>query len=292
MKQTKEKKLISPNECSFGRWIVVLLVGLVIGFLPSIFFAPYSTNTTDTIMGITYANFFSMLSFIPLFWGMVLAIKLIGKTSLKDFVLGVGGKMNVKLCLIIAGLYAVGLSTPCLIMIRNLRMRDVDAKQYAFLLVFMLLTTWMQTSFEELVFRGIVIRWACKNDVRFTKKAMIAALISSVAFAIAHVSNPEVTSQKGIYIVLATITYAIPAFLCFVVNLQFGNLLPGLIIHWVNNLILFTVISEDVAAMPVQTLFVDTTPHSAVWMLASTVISYVPVLIFMLVVALKRKKED
>ena len=74
MKDKKEKKQIAPNECSLKRWIAVLVTGLVIGLTLDIPLNPYMENRVDSIMGISYADFFGVLSFIPLFLGMTLAL--------------------------------------------------------------------------------------------------------------------------------------------------------------------------------------------------------------------------
>ena len=181
MKDKKEKKQIAPNECSLKRWIAVLVTGLVIGLTLDIPLNPYMENRVDSIMGISYADFFGVLSFIPLFLGMTLALWLVGKTSLKNFVLGVGGTVNKKVCLTVLGIFAAGFAIPYLLTASNLRLRGVEAGQFAFLILFMLLTTWIQTTWEELIFRGLFIRWACKNNVGYTKKALITGASGQLA---------------------------------------------------------------------------------------------------------------
>lgn len=284
------KKYIAPNECSLGRWIAVLAVGLLIGFALSAPFSFCIQTQTTPIMGLAPAEFYGLLSFIPLFWGMVLALKVVGKTSLKDFVLGVGGTANKKDCLILAVLFVVGFVLCALMSAGNIHLRGVNPGQFAFLILFVLLTSWMQTSWEELIFRGIVGRWACKNQLGFTAKAVIAGVVSSLLFALSHCTNPEVTSQSGVRVVLAIVTYAIPGLVCFLANLHFGNLLPGLLIHWLNNSLLFTMIGTEVSAMPVPTLLVDSTPYSAEWMLLSTVVTHLPIVVYLVVMMAKNKK--
>ena len=286
----KGKTYIAPNECSMVRWIAVLAVGYFAATILSLPMGPFAENQVDSFLGIRYAELFGLLAFVPLFWCLVIAIQIVGKTSLKDFVLGMGGKVNKKECLTILGLYAAGFALSYLPVLGNIRLRGVNTGEFCFLVLFMLLVTWMQTSWEELIFRGLVIRWACKNDVRFTKKALIAAVVSSVVFALMHVGNPEVTSQSGIRIVIGVLNYAIPGLLMFLADLYFGSLLPGILIHWVNNFILFTVIASEVTAMPVSTLLVDTTPHNAEWVLVSSLIAYAPVIVYILLDARKKKK--
>ena len=114
-------------------------------------------------------------------------------------------------------------------------------------------------------------------------------VLGSLVFALAHAPNPEVTSQSGIRMVIAIVNYAIPGLMMYLADLHFGSLLPGILMHWVNNFMLFTLIGSEVTAMPVPTLLVDTTPHKAEWVLASTVIAYLPVLVYMILDARKKK---
>ena len=127
----------------------------------------------------------------------VISLKLIGKTSIKDFILGVGGKINVKTYLIILGLHVAGMALAYLFVINKLEWRGVSWGEYSFLLFFMSMTAWFQTTFEELVFRGPLLRWACKNDVKYTKKAFICGAVNALIFALFHAGNPEVLSQSG-----------------------------------------------------------------------------------------------
>ena len=289
-KEKKEKKYIAPNECSFKRWVAVLVVGLVIGFLMG---APFSllAQQDNSFMGIRYFELFGQLNFLAMFLGMALAIKFIGKTSMKDFILGVGGKVNKKECLTVMGLYFAGMALVYLLLAQYISVRHVNAGEFVFLFVFMVLTTWAQTTWEELVFRGLVIRWACKNEVRFTKKAVIVALASALAFALAHAPNTEVTSQPDVFrMVMAVSAYAIPGLLMFFADLYFGSLVPGILIHWVNNFILFTVISSEVTVMPVPTLLVDSSPHLAEFMVLSNLGAYVPLFVYIFLDARKKKK--
>ena len=179
MKKAKEKKLIAPNEASLGRWIAVLLACAVFGLVLAIVFIPMLKLPEDTFMGISHEQILTILVWVPLFWGFVIALKLVGKTSLKDFVLGVGGKVNRKESLTILGLYLVGLMLVFLPNLGNIHLRGIKPGEFGFLVLFMLLTLWCQTTFEELVFRGLLIRWACKNQVGFTRKAVIVAVITA-----------------------------------------------------------------------------------------------------------------
>ena len=296
----KEKKYIAPNEASLVRWIATLVVSFPLGMLLFVPIAPFFVDRVEimpnltmtseySFMGISFGGLLTELVFIALFCGMVIAIKLIGKTSLKDFVLGVGGKVNKKECLTIALLYVLGFVLNYLPNLGNIHVRHVNAGEFLFLVVFMVLTTWMQTTWEEFIFRGFLSRWICKNKLGFTKKTVIAAIVTSAAFAVSHANNPEVTSQGGFRAVMAVTSYAIPGLVCFFANLHFGNLLPGIIMHAINNTLLFTVIAEEVTAMPLPTLLVSTAPHTGEAMLMLHILLYLPVVAYMILDARKKK---
>ena len=285
----KEKKYIAPNEASLGRWIAVLVVGMLFGVVLSTPVVVLLMDKTGTFMGLPYYNISLNLIFAFLFWGLVISLKVVGKTSLKDFVLGVGGKINWKECMTILGLYLVGCVLAYLPLVGYIRPREVNAGEFVFLLLFMLLTVWMQSTWEELVFRGLLIRWACKNEITFTKKALIVSVITSVAFSLGHAGNPEVTSQGGIQVLLALTSYGITGFLFFFVSLYFGNLMPGIIVHWINNFVLSTVISSEVSVVNVPTLLMDTSPHSGAVMMISNLIPWLPLLVYIFLDARKKK---
>ena len=292
MNNEKQKKIIAPNECSFIRWIITLLVGGAIGILIALPGLLPLAEKGGVFMGLTYESMASLVVFVGQFFGFWIALKLVAKTSLRDFVFGVGGKFNKKVSLIIFVLYALGMAIPFLLTIDKIQLRDVQWEQFAFLVGFMLLTAICQTTWEELVCRGILLRWGLKNKFDYSKKAWILAVITTIIFMLGHVSNPEVTSQSGADVAISIVTYCIPGFVCVLANLHFGDLMPGIIIHWVNNFTLFTLISEtnNATAVPVPSLFSYSPDGGAVWGLISTLIPHIPVLIYILVDAIKRKK--
>ena len=289
-KEKKEKRLPAPNDCSWLRWLVVLLVGWLGGNIVATPLVFLGRDDTASILGSPIASLMTVLTFVPVFIGLVLSIKFLGKTSMKDFILGVGGTINKKVCLIVLGLYAGGLAAVNLIDVSDVHFREFKWAQYLFLFVFMLLFTWVQTTTEEIMFRGVLIRWACKNNVGFTKKAVIAGLLSSLAFALVHASTPEVTSKSGVYVILALVAYFIPGMAMYVANLYFGNLMPGIIIHWINNFVCFTVITSEVTAIPVPTLFYSTAEHTAIGMILGC-LCYVPLLAYIAIDAIVKRKK-
>lgn len=290
----KEKKYIAPNEASLLRWIATLAVGMVFSILLSPLLVPVVRILKNGFMGISREQFLEVLAWVPLFFGLVFAIRVVGKTSLKDFVLGVGGKVNRKECLILLGLYVATFWLTELPNLEHIHLRDAEPGRFALLFLFMLLVLWTQTTWEELVFRGLLIRWVCKNQVGYTKKAVLAAVITGVAFALSHSGNVEVTSKSGIWVVVAMASYGVSGVMYFLVDLHFGSLLPGILIHWANNFMLTTLISGEVSSMAMPTLLVDATPvsgsGSALGMLVGKILLWLPIMVYMIVDARMKKR--
>ena len=289
MDNRKEKKPIAPNDCSLGNWLLIILIGAVVGALLFFPLDPLLKNKTDTFMGVTYSDLANMVGLAPFFIATVIAIKILAKTSLKDFVLGVGKKFDWKNSLLVLGLYVGGFAVYHLIMYKNISLRNVDPANFAFLLLYALLVVWMQTTYEELVFRGIVLRWACKNNIDYSKRSILAALVSSFVFMLAHLANPEVLSQSGIDIVIMACSYFFSGLFMFWADIHFKSLMPGIVIHWVNNFMLMSIISQEVSAVTAPTLLIDKTPKIAALDLASTFLAYLPVIILMVCGLIKRK---
>ena len=298
----KEKKIIAPNEASLGRWIVTLLVSFPLGVL---LFAPtgcffvdrvtmtpnFTITSKGDFLGIPFAKLCSDLAFICLFFGLVIAIRLIGKTSLKDFVLGVGGKINKKECLTILGLHTTGILLSYLLNLDQIHPRGVNPGHFLFLILYALVVVWEQTTLEELIFRGLMIRWVCKNKVGFTKKTFLLVVVTAVAFAMGHNGNPELASLSGIQLVLGIASYGVTGTMFLLTDLYFGSLMPGILIHWLNNFVLTTLVGAQDSAIMAPTLFVaNSTGRTGVGMLIGNLMPWLPLMVYIFLDYRKKKK--
>lgn len=290
--KTKEKKYIAPNECSGLRWLGVLLASVLITMILSLPLSLLVLNRTGTFFGVGYQQISNLLSFAALFWGLVIAIKVVGKTSLKDFILGVGGKLNKKECLIVlalsASVFIINLLTD---LGHNIHLRGVSFGTYAAGFLISLALIWMQTTWEELIFRGIVLRWVSKNNIGFNKKTILAAVISSVLFALAHAINPEVTSRSGLDQIAMVCVYTIPGMAYFLMDLYFGNLMPGIIMHWANNFMNAVLVSGEISALAMPSLLVTTSSYSAYVALLGVFVTKLPFLAYILWDIWRKKKS-
>lgn len=289
--KTKEKKYIAPNECTGRRWLGVLLASVLFCVVLSVPVSLPVLGRTGTFFGVDYQQISNLLSFAALFWGLVIAIRVVGKTSLKDFILGVGGKLNKKECLIVlalsASVFIINLLTD---LGHNIHLRGVSFGTFAAGFLISLALIWMQTTWEELIFRGIVLRWVSKNNIGFNKKTILAAVISSVLFALAHVVNPEVTSRSGLDQIAMVCVYTIPGMAYFLMDLYFGNLMPGIIMHWANNFMNAVLVSGEISALAMPSLLVTTSSYSAYATLLGVFVTKLPFLAYILWDIWRKKK--
>ena len=80
----------------------------------------------------------------------------------------------------------------------------------------------------------------------------------------------------------------------FLLDLHFGSLLPGILIHWANNFMLTTLVSGEGGAVTVPTLLVYTSSNSgsssALGMLMSEIVAWLPIMVYMILDAWMKKR--
>lgn len=288
-------KKINPNEASLVRWIATIIVGYILGgvvlllpwILIKVIFPDFLINSPFGFMASIVEL---MIPFFFLFLGTVIAIKWIAKTSLRDFLFKGSRKLKKKDCAIILSLYALGMLICYIPNIPNITLRGITPGSFVILFVFCSLFVWAQTSWEELIFRGIFIRYACKNDIKMSKKAVFWGIFSSLFFMAVHGINPEVLSQSGWQVIPAMISYAIPGLGLYFANIYYQSLVPGLLIHWLNNFVIFVFVSESITAGGSPSLFVDTSSATGFENMTATIIMYMPLYLYFAYQIYKKKK--
>lgn len=299
MEPAKEKKKWDENEAPVSKWILTLVLGLVLGIVfmliiqAALKIVPIFIPELDE--GGKYAIVGQMINmvlpFLGLYLGVVIIIRAVAKTSFKAFVLGTDAGRRVvykKDTLPVLGLYLVGLIIGLLPTAKNIKFSGNSLETMIMIIVLCLLFVWMQTGFEEIVFRGIPLRMVCKSNIGICKKAIITSIISSALFMMTHGMNPEVTSMKGIDAAISLSVYFAAGFLLALVDMIAGNLLPGLLIHLFNNLFTFMIISGSVSAGGASSIWIDTTEMMPLYILGQTILAYAPVLIYL---GIKYKKN-
>lgn len=94
--------------------------------------------------------------------------------------------------------------------------------------------------------------------------------------------------MSGIDVVFMVLSYFVPAAFYYVFDVLEGNLLPGIIIHFVNNLFSFALISEEVSAGGATSIWIDHSNKPGYMSFITVILANVPVLIYLLI---KKKKK-
>ena len=298
-KSIKKVKVIPENGCSRFRWILTLVlsltVGNLVGGLAGSLLMEFPVFKAGGSLACVAEFAESMMVFFLSFWMTVLFIKWIARTSFRSFVLGTVRIRHTGETWKIIGLYVIGLVISTLLTIKNIRLNTVTPPRTIILtVVISLIFTWFQTTTEEMWFRGIFARFAYGDNIKkgFCAGTFFLVLVSSGLFMAMHLANPEVLSSKGSDVVFAVLSYIIPGIMWMVVDLYMGTLEAGMGLHWINNLIGFTLISSEVSAVGSNSIFVDyTSANKGMWGFIATLVANIPVLIYVIIKSRKKTEK-
>lgn len=296
MKEKAPKKVVEGgNVAPVGRWIWTLILSLLVGSifsglvvkiiraLPIFAEGSYLFAEEGLIEGIA--------GFLGLYLAFWLFLKALCKTRLRDFFFGKDRKIDVKKTLIIGGIYAIGFVLSALINVKYITFECDDILLWLINVVFCLLFLWIQTTTEEIYFRGLFLRVPFGNDMPVLKKGIICAVVSSLLFMSLHLFNPEFTTRGGFDAACMACAYFISGFGMFFANLYSGGLEAGILIHLVNNFLCFTLIRDKVTVMPTPTLFVNNYSGNNVGLIALLVEIITNGLVIAYCIYMMKKKE-
>lgn len=298
-KQIKEKqRRWEENDCPWWKWIISVVLTVIASIIPSSIISiisPMLLMSFSENSGII--NLLStLIPFIFLFWFQILFIKVICKTSVWSFILGRERHNDRKAMWIVAGLFIVGLGITYLISITNLMVNpEATFKKTVLMILVSAAIIWMQTSLEEFWFRGIIGRIFFKNELKqkISGKTVAYIIVSSAAFAAMHLANPEVLNVSGVDLIFMVGVYVIPGIMFAITTVQFGSLLPGMIMHAINNFLTCWLVGPEVSALQTQPILLDVTKENVgMWSFFITVVCYIPFIIYMIVRNVRAKNAS
>ena len=123
-----------------------------------------------------------------------------------------------------------------------------DPGQFFVFLALVLVLTPIQTTTEELLFRG----YAMQGIGLLTRRPVVVAAASSVVFTLPHLFNPEV-HEHGVAIMAAN--YFAIGMLLATVTLRDGRLELAIGVHAVNNVFLALVANYEGSALATESIF-------------------------------------
>lgn len=111
------------------------------------------------------------------------------------------------------------------------------SSQFGWLLLFVLVLTPIQTTVEELFFRGFLLQWFAKG----IKNHILLALIIGFIFGALHFTNPEMTNSK----LFMGLDYVMVGFMLTIIALKTKTLEFSLAAHAANNMFIFLFIQME-----------------------------------------------
>ncbi len=298
-----EQPKVVPNEVSTGRWV---------GFFFATAGAAFVVQTLSGLI-MVFWHLDGVWSWLPevlmVMIGFALSLLFatlflhtICKTSLHDFILGYGGKVNWNQCGKVAVAWVIGFLAGWVIGIISALIQGADMDGIAlndigavpilvnFLICVALL--WTQTTFEEVLCRCTFLRAVCGNHIRPTVSCIVWGIVASLLFMSLHGANPEVLSQADpLSIVAALTTYFLAGISMYMADVVYKNCMPGCVIHWVNNFVLFVFFTQAGTAVESGALFRLPAGNDAGASLLGTIVLYIPLIVLLIVEAVKSKKN-
>lgn len=129
-----------------------------------------------------------------------------------------------------------------------------DSSKFWYTLPLILIMTPIQTTTEEIVFRGYVIQsFGLK-----IKNGLLLSVISGVIFTLPHLANPEVyaSNKLGVFSTVCMIlNYFVVGMVLAMITISTNSLEAAMGAHAVNNLFCFILVSYPDTALPTNTVF-------------------------------------
>lgn len=132
-----------------------------------------------------------------------------------------------------------------------------DASKFWIALPIILVMTPIQTTTEELVFRGYVIQ----SFGQRIKKGFVLSMISGLLFTLPHLANPEIyaSNKLGVFSTICMIlNYFVIGAVLALITIKTNSLEAAMGAHAVNNLYCFLLVGYPDGAIPTNAVFFTT----------------------------------
>lgn len=268
-------EMASKGQNSVAKYFLAVLIILImwqfVGAIPYLEFVVYTlidnnpvtdiNQTTSRLVGVDplLDYIFLNLTFIYFLIGIYMAMKLVHKRSLKTLITPFE-KISWKKIIIgfvVYGILVILGSVADYIAAPETYKISFDASKFFVGLPIILILTPLQTTAEELFFRGYIIQ----NFGRKIKNTFILSAISGFIFMVPHLANPEVfkSTSMGIFESLSGIIYYfIVGFIFSIVTIKTNSLEVAIGAHTVNNLIGALAVGFTDSVFQTNTLFYTT----------------------------------
>lgn len=198
--------------------------------------------------------------------GLWIGVRFIHKRKFRTLITGeerVNWKKVIWGFAVFTGLFLITSGADFLFNAADYTWNNVSFTQFAFLLLVVLLFVPIQTTVEELLFRGLLLQWIGKK----LKNPILLALAVGVIFGALHFANPEMDDSA----ILVGLDYLLAGFALTFIAVKTGSLELSIGAHAANNMMIFLLFTYDNSvAGDIPSLFriIDTSPQfSLIWSL-------------------------
>ncbi|QXE01540.1 CPBP family intramembrane glutamic endopeptidase [Terribacillus sp. DMT04] len=281
---------IEQGKNSFWRYLLSLLTIIFFILISGFFYAlalslidPAALDTPELILGRPIADL--ALSHIPMFaWvlGIWFSIAVIHKRSLRTLITPYS-KINWKKILygflVFFGLMAVESIVEFIIFPQSYSLHPFDFLNYMWLVLVAVLLVPIQTTCEELMFRGFILQWAGK----WLRNPILLSIIVGLIFGSLHFVNPEM--NRGAIVV--GFHYVFIGFMFTYIAVKSNSAELSIGAHAANNvfLVLF-IVSDNSVVGDIPSLFIVSEQSPYISTISSAI-----VLVAFYLITVKRKKH-
>jgi membrane protease YdiL (CAAX protease family) len=224
--------------------LTIAFFWVVLGFVPYALLAEAASGSR--LLDYVAANF----SFVMMLAGLAVAVKVIHRRPLLSLITP---DSHVDWRRIVQAAVAWCALAAAISAIEHLLYADryylsFNAERFLPFLLLVLLLTPIQTTVEELVFRGYVMQ----GIGLLTRRPALVAVASTIVFTLPHLLNPEV-EKHGVLIMAAN--YFAIGLLLATVTLRDGRLELAIGVHAINNVFLALVANYEGSALATESVF-------------------------------------
>ncbi len=253
----------------------ILFIWFIVGSIPVVALMVYVLFDGDPSTGFTKTGFagipvlldftVTMLTFIPFILATLLAVRFIHARPLRTLVTG-AARIRWPRIFAGAGAWFIIAALSAIVESSLYPGRYVLTFQPALLTIYAvaaLILIPIQTSAEELFFRGYLLQWI---GLRLKNKWMLA-FINGVLFFLPHTANPEMASNA----VLMGLGYFAFGFFAALITLQDNGMELALGLHAANNLFSALFANYTITALASPALFTIQTLDAGYGLISSTI---------------------
>jgi membrane protease YdiL (CAAX protease family) len=280
--QNKEGR--NGNRWYFLSFLIIAL-GVIIGtYLSNPLNTMIQSRFVDDTTSLYVKNILNLstmyLPFVGLLVGLVITARFILKRSIKTFITP-APQINFKKIgfgfSLFAGIMMVSHIAFGLLFKEHYSFEQPAVSDYALLVLFVMILAPIQTTAEELFFRGFLLQWYSK----ISKQPVILALIVGFFFGMMHFSNPEMGTDKWI----TGFNYVFVGFSITYITIKTNSSELAIGLHAANNMFLMLFIKKaDSVVGDIPSLFLV----SSISPLISTMFSLMVYTLFYLTIRHKK----